>query len=505
MSTVPLPHEPSLEQLRNQARRLQRSVRAGDPVALELVAAHHPDGGPAEPARFPLSAAQLVIARHYEFPSWPSLKHHLDVVERFSWNPDQPPDDHGEDPADRLCRLACLWYQDDSPQRWAQARALLAEHPHLAGANIWTAAATNDLGATTRLLAADHTLAVRQGGPFGWCPLFYLAYSRFGASEVPAERVLGIARLLLGAGADPNEGYLWHGLPTPFTLLTGVFGHGELGPGNQPPHPQATMLARMLLDAGADPNDGQALYNRMFEPDNDHLELLLEYGLGRGDGGPWKARLGHELATPPEMLRGGLDWAVAHDQLARVRLLTQHGVDIHAPDGDGHTPAEVAALCGNSDIVAYLVGRGAAPPGLQGVDGLLAAVMAGDRTRALAFPAAVVAELRERPWLIVWAASRGRPAAVALLLDLGVDVNALGRADVPGEQPWQTALHTAAGDGNLDLLRLLLAAGADPNLRDNRFNGTAHGWAVYHGQDAAAQLLSPLTRSDHEAEEDEHP
>jgi hypothetical protein len=130
--------------------------------------------------------------------------------------------------------------------------------------------------------------------------------------------------------------------------------------------------------------------------------------------------------------------------------------------------------------------------------------MAGDRTRALAFPAAAVAELRERPWLIVWAASRGRPAAAALLLDLGVDVNALGRADVPGEQPWQTALHTAAGDGNLDLLRLLLAAGADPNLRDNRFNGTAHGWAVYHGQDAAAQLLSPLTRSDHETEEDEH-
>ena len=34
--------------------------------------------------------------------------------------------------------------------------------------------------------------------------------------------MLGAARTLLQAGADPNAGYLWHGLPTPFTVLTGV-------------------------------------------------------------------------------------------------------------------------------------------------------------------------------------------------------------------------------------------------------------------------------------------
>ena len=81
-------------------------------------------------------------------------------------------------------------------------------------------------------------------------------------------------------------------------MLTGAFGEGELGPVRQPRHPHSLALARLLLSAGADPNDGQALYNRMFEPGNDHLELLLEFGLGTGDGGPWRRRLGDALDSP---------------------------------------------------------------------------------------------------------------------------------------------------------------------------------------------------------------
>jgi ankyrin repeat protein len=499
LSTVPLPGDPSLEKLRNLARRLQRSVRAGDPKALASVAEHHPGGGPAAPERFPLSAAQLVTARQYGFPSWPALKHHLDIVERYSWNPNQGDGDTHEDPADLLCRLACLRYQDDNPDRRTQAQALLGQRPQLSGAHIWAAATAGDLDAVRRLIAADPALATRRGGPFSWCPMFYLAYSRLDP-DIPAEPVLRIARLLLDAGADPNEGYLWRGLPTPFTLLTGTFGHGELGSRNQPAHPHSVALARILLDAGADPNDGQALYNRMFEPDNDHLELLLEYGLGTGSGGPWKARLGRELASPREMLRGQLDWALAHDQLARVQLLVGHGIDTASPDGDGHTPIEVAALCGNTAIVDYLLTRGTAAPNLEGVDGLLGAVMAGDRARALAFPAAAVTELRARPWLVVWAAARGRAAAVQLLLDLGFDVNAFGRGDMPGEQEWQTALHTAAGEGHPDIVRLLLAAGADPDLRDSRFHATPLEWATYGRHEAVAEILAPITQDINDSE-----
>ena len=57
----------------------------------------------------------------------------------------------------------------------------------------------------------------------------------------------------LEAGADPNAGYLWHGLPTPFTVLTGVFGEGELGPVRQPRHPHSLALARLLLESRTRP------------------------------------------------------------------------------------------------------------------------------------------------------------------------------------------------------------------------------------------------------------
>lgn len=495
MSTVPLPDKPSLEGLRGEARELQRSVRAGDPGAREIVGAHHPDGAPADFSRFRLSGAQLVVARRYGFASWPALRRHVDLLERYRWDPDAPEaQDEGE--ADRLCRLACLWYQGDGPKRWAQARRLLDSRPSLSSATIWAAAATSDLAATGRLLVSEPSLATTRGGPFGWCPLFYLAYSRLDAS-VTADRVLGIARLLLDAGADPNEGYLWRGLPTPFTLLTGAFGHGELGPGNQPPHPHAITLARMLLEAGADPNDGQGLYNRMFESDDDHLELLFEYGLGTGRGGPWKARLGDELASPAEMVRAQLHWAVSHDQLKRVKLLVEHDVEVATRDEDGHTAAEVAALCGNVEIAEYLVAHGAPALHLRGLEALVAAVMSGDRAQAGLFGDELIGELRGRqPWLIVWAAARGRSEAVRLLIEHGWDVNAFGRGDGPSAMKWQTALHTAAGEGFVDLIELLLSAGADPNLRDNRFGGTARDWATHFGQESAARLLAPLTAPD---------
>ena len=120
-----------------------------------------------------------------------------------------------------------------------------------------------------------------------------------------------IARLLLDAGADPNDGRFFLGLPTPFTVLTGVFGGGERDPA---PHPRATPLARLLLSAGADANDGQTLYNRMFNAADDFLEVLFEFGLGRGDGGPWRRLLPDVLPAPDTILDGLIGWAVTHDQ-----------------------------------------------------------------------------------------------------------------------------------------------------------------------------------------------
>jgi Ankyrin repeats (many copies) len=489
---LPLPDQPNLEQLRNQAKSLRRAVLDSDQPAVAEVAARYPDApGPG----FPLRAAQLVVARRYGFTSWTRLKRHVEVVTRYSRFPDRVTTDSA---ADTFLRLACLTYSsDDGPPRFQEAARLLEREPGIVSGNVYVAAATASAGELRRILAADPAAASRQGGPFQWEPLIYLGYARHDPGVSLAE-TLGAARLLLDAGADPNAGYLWHGLPTPFTVLTGAFGQGELGPVRQPRHPHSLALARLLLSAGADPNDGQGLYNRMFEPENDHLELLLEFGLGSGDGGPWRRRLGEALDSPVAMVRGELAWAITHGLTERVELLISRGVvDLTAPLANGATAASMAATTGHANLVEYLVAHGAPALDLSPSDAFVAAALAADRSRVeglLAGHPGLLARMREaRPALVTWAAACGAPAAVEVLVELGFDVNAKGRTDVPSDQPWQTALHKAAEDGNVELARTLLRLGADPSIRDARFDGTPLCWARYFGQQSLVALLEPLT------------
>ncbi|MGQ0845580.1 MAG: ankyrin repeat domain-containing protein, partial [Sporichthyaceae bacterium] len=297
MPALVLPEDPNLAQLRNRARDLQRAARAGDPDALALVAEFHPDR--VADATWQLSAAQLVVARQYGFGGWPALVHYVETVAEHSSNPDRAP--ASDDPATEFLRRACLTYGDQDGPLQQSAAAVLAEQPRLAESDVYVAAACGHVDATAILLGADPGLARRPGGPHGWLPIAYLAYARHDP-QIDPDAVVATARLHLGAGADPNAGFLWHGLPHAFTLLTGVFGHGELGPQRQPRHPAEHALAGMLLAAGADPNDAQALYNRMFQPDDDHLEMLFGFGLGTGDGGPWRRRLGERTPSPRELV-----------------------------------------------------------------------------------------------------------------------------------------------------------------------------------------------------------
>ncbi|MFI5952529.1 ankyrin repeat domain-containing protein [Cryptosporangium sp. NPDC051539] len=483
MPTVTLPSDPGLEHLRKLARRLQRAVRTGDEHGLALVTAHHPDGAPAHPAGFKLSAAQLVVARAHGFPSWPAVVRYFEVVGAYRWDPAEPATD--EEPAGRFLRLACLTYSaEDGPARWEAAGRLLADHPEVTGTP-WGAAAAADLPAMTRLLDADPGHATRPGGPYGWCPLFYLAYSRLG----PADDAPAVAALLLDAGADPGEGYLWHGLPTPFTVLTGVFGEGEQGPVHQPRHPRSLALARLLLDAGADPNDAQTLYNRQFRADDDFLEILLDHGLGTGDGGRWRRRLGDATDTPVEMLRKLLIWAAVHGQAERAARLVRAGLDPDFRDRDGRTPAELALRNGYPALAAALGGAPDADPVTSWVGAALAVDPSTLDALEAADPALPERVRAELPGLVVWAsASRGAPA-VDLLLDRGFDVNARGRADGPTPADWETALHAAAGDNHIALIEHLLARGADPAARDARFDATPLDWARHFGHTEAIALL----------------
>jgi ankyrin repeat protein len=94
---------------------------------------------------------------------------------------------------------------------------------------------------------------------------------------------------------------------------------------------------------------------------------------------------------------------------------------------------------------------------------------------------------------VTWAAAQGAPNAVELLVSVGFDVNALGRSDMPSNDPWHTALHVAAETGNLRLAKRLVELGADTNIVDKHYKSTPLGWARYFGQPALVELLEPIT------------
>jgi hypothetical protein len=118
------------------------------------------------------------------------------------------------------------------------------------------------------------------------------------------------------------------------------------------------------------------------------------------------------------------------------------------------------------------------------------------RTATGSWPTSCSPSARGRSGLPPWAAAQGAPGAVELLVAAGFDVNALGRSDVPGNQPWHTALHVAAEKGDLALARTLLDLGADPDILDKHHQSTPLGWARYFDQPAVADLLEPVTRGE---------
>ena len=488
MPTRPLPDDPSLEHLRKQAKRLGKAVSAGDADALAQVKEFHPRAAQAM-AGFTLTDAQLVTARTYGFASWPKLKQHLARIEPFVWNPLPPPDPDAL--VDVFVRLACLDYGGWHRSNAAKARQWLADHPELARASVYPACAIGDVAAVRAMIGENPALVNAKGGPLRWEPLLYACYSRLNSTD-PNHSTLEVARVLLAQGADPNAGFLWGGRYV-FTALTGAYGEGEDSL-NEPPHQDRDALARLLLDAGADPNDSQTLYNRHFKQNDDHLKLLLSYGLGHDKGGAWLKRLGDQATSPRSWLVQELCWAAMHNFPDRVTLLVEHGVDVNAPSPrSGRTAYEEALRAGHEPIAEYLLQHGAKKIELDPVERFALACIAGRRDEVrtrLAEDPALLHKLGDygRVELIHRAVDAGQPDGVRLIVELGVDVNAM----MPGTGLDRSALHNAAMAGNLEMIALLLELGADPNLRDPTYHAKPIGWAAYCAQPHAVQYLLPL-------------
>lgn len=80
-----LPAAPRLEHLRNQAKDLLQAHRHQDPAAARRIQEYLPRLANATPtaildSKLSLAEAQLVIAREYDFASWPKLKRHIEAV-----------------------------------------------------------------------------------------------------------------------------------------------------------------------------------------------------------------------------------------------------------------------------------------------------------------------------------------------------------------------------------------------------------------------------------------
>jgi ankyrin repeat protein len=152
--------------------------------------------------------------------------------------------------------------------------------------------------------------------------------------------------------------------------------------------------------------------------------------------------------------------AFAGDLAMTTRMVAEEGIAVDVADNEKHTPLMWASFNGHTAVVEYLIENGAKLNALD-VNGRNA---------------------------LMYASSGPFSATVDLLLNKGSMVN------VQGKLEGFTALMTAAAEGQLEVVRLLLIHGADPALKDED-NDTAEIFAVQKGHSAVAELLrSPPPR-----------
>jgi ankyrin len=297
------------------------------------------------------------------------------------------------------------------------------------------------------------------------------AANRDGATPLLLAAVNGNASMLeklIKAGADPNAPLTKHG----DTALMMAARTGK------------TDALKMLLDHGAQVNakeawgDTTALMWAVSERHPDAVKMLLEHGAevnarskfvpsttGRGFEGttPVAAKPGQAAEEHSSGLLTPLMFAAREGDLESARAFVAAGADVNAVDGDGKDVLGLAIFNGNYELASFLIDNHAKvnQADAQGFTPLFWAV---DRRNM------------ETPPNFPWMVTTDPLPLIAKLLDAGANPNALvnntPRARMRDGSPrivYGTALMRAAFSGDLELVRLLLAHGADPHImsKDN--------------------------------------
>jgi ankyrin repeat protein len=93
---------------------------------------------------------------------------------------------------------------------------------------------------------------------------------------------------------------------------------------------------------------------------------------------------------------------------------------------------------------------------------------------------------------LTWAAACNRTEAVAWLLDRGANINQKGTFGGLTHGQGITALHLAAQNGHISMVRLLIERGADRSIKDDLYQSTAEGAAAYFRQNEVRDYLRSL-------------
>jgi ankyrin repeat protein len=255
-------------------------------------------------------------------------------------------------------------------------------------------------------------------------------------------------------------------------------------------------IVDLLLSSGADPNTASpVLMTAARTGIVDVVKMLLD-------------RRADVNATEPQLGQNALMWAAAEGHSAVVRLLVERSADVRARSKAGFTPLLFAARTGEVELATFLLGAGA-DVNEEAADGSTALLVAtvrshtplarllltkgADPNKGPGFTplhwaagnwgsADFVADAGLRSDNNEWSSLEGLRGStkrefVKFLLDHGADPNARAKGNPPkyGAGPARggilagaTPFFVAARSGDAEVMRLLVAGGADPMLLNNQ-------------------------------------